>query len=563
MIRKPPVDSLAKDLREKLARGNAREAWSLAQSALQVDAAPAEIWNLAGAAALALGLLPPAERCFQQALARAPGMPEALSNLGRVFEARGSLDQAAQWHQRALSLRPDTPLLHVNFGVVCAKMGLREQAEESFRRALAIDAGNAAALVNLGWLRFGAGAVDEARALLHRALQEAPAHALGHYNLACIESAQGKMQIAEEHFRAAMASEPRFVQARFNLAYLLAEDGREAEAAQTYETILALDPQHHDARVNLAWLLLARGEYDRGFELYEARRQSQLAVDSRPPSVPFPEWRGEDLAGKSLLVWPEMKFGDEIVMVRYLRLLRERGAERLTLVCKRPLKPLFESLSEADQVLAVEELRVVDGHDYWVLQGSLPLRLGTRRETVPCSIPYLCADPQRKARWANLLPTARPRVGLLWKGSGSMLKDARSLAHLSELAPLWSVPGVQFVSLQKGRGEEEGVDPPPNQTLCHLGTDIGDFADSAAIISGLDLLISVDSAVVHLAGALGKPCWVLVPAQKAFWLWGREGNSTAWYGEGVRLFRQSHGEPWASVIDSVTQALAGWTAARC
>lgn len=128
MIRKPPVDSLAKDLREKLARGNAREAWSLAQSALQVDAAPAEIWNLAGAAALALGLLPPAERCFQQALARAPGMPEALSNLGRVFEARGSLDQAAQWHQRALSLRPDTPLLHVNFGVVCAKMGLREQA---------------------------------------------------------------------------------------------------------------------------------------------------------------------------------------------------------------------------------------------------------------------------------------------------------------------------------------------------------------------------------------------------------------------------------------------------
>ena len=143
-----------------------------------------------------------------------------------------------------------------------------------------------------------------------------------------------------------------------------------------------------------------------------------------------------------------------------------------------------------------------------------------------------------------------------------MHKDSRSLDHLGELAPLWAVPGIQFLSLQKGQGEEEGAHPPPGQKLCHLGSDIGDFADSAAIVAELDLLISVDSAVVHLAGAMGKSCWVLVPAQRAFWLWGRAGDATPWYSENLRLFRQRRGEPWARVVEDVAGALARWAAAQ-
>lgn len=227
-----------------------------------------------------------------------------------------------------------------------------------------------------------------------------------------------------------------------------------------------------------------------------------------------PQWRGEPLMDKSLLIWPEQGLGDEIQFVRYLPLLVTRGTKQLTLVCKPQLKALFALQNLADRVISIDQWRpeMSSEFDFWCYPLSLPLMFGTTLNNLPATIPYLRAEPERVLRWAAQLPRATVRVGLAWKGSSTHKNDGnRSLPSLATLVPLWSVPGIAFVSLQKGAGEDEASLAAAHQPLTHLGSAIADFADSAAILSQLDLLICVDTAVAHLAGALGTPCWVLLP----------------------------------------------------
>ncbi|CAG0948094.1 TPR repeat-containing protein YrrB [Burkholderiales bacterium] len=544
-----------------LARGDPQGAWTAATRGMAQAPSRADLCFLAGVAALQLGALREAAEALRRALALQPRLVEARANLGRVLELQGELAQSAECYRAAIALQPAMAVLHTNLGSVLARLEQAEEAQRCFNRALDLDAGQPGALANLGWLRYRRGEVEAGRKLLERAIVVAPGHVLGRYNLACVCSEQGETALAEHHYREVLRLDPRFKQAWFNLGYLLADRGSEQEAAACYERVLALDPAHADAQVNLAWILLAHGDYARGLALYEARHRSQLAADSAPPQVVFPEWQGEDLTGRSILIWPEMRLGDEVVMARFGPELKKRGATRVTLVCKSPLQPLFATLPQVDEVLSIDEARGgVPAHDCWALQASLPWRLGVSPTRVPADLPYLAAAPARIDTWRRRLPENGIRVGLVWKGSGGMLQDPRSLAHLSELAPLWEVAGVRFVSLQKGRGEDEAAAPPPDQPLLHLGSDIADFADTAAILEQLDLLISVDSAVVHVAGALGKACWVLVPAARAFWLWGRQGDTTPWYGPNLRLFRQAPGEAWSECILRLRDALQEWRA---
>jgi hypothetical protein len=201
--------------------------------------------------------------------------------------------------------------------------------------------------------------------------------------------------------------------------------------------------------------------------------------------------------------------------------------------------------------------------DFWCYPLSLPLIFGTTLDNLPATIPYLRAEPERVLRWAAKVPQATLRVGLAWKGSSTHKNDGnRSLPSLAILAPLWSVPGIAFVSLQKGAGEDEASLAAAHQPLTHLGSAIADFADSAAILSQLDLLICVDTAVAQLAGALGTPCWVLLPDYGTDWRWLEDRNDSPWYPEVMRLFRQSADGDWAGVIARVVEALHEWAMAR-
>jgi len=245
--------------------------------------------------------------------------------------------------------------------------------------------------------------------------------------------------------------------------------------------------------------------------------------------------------------------GDMLLLCRYVAVLRDLGAAHVSMLCHAPLKTLLQTLDGLDEVIAIGEAVPAEGRDYWVPVLSLPGLCGTTLETIPSFPSYLSAQPQAVQDWADRLSPARLRVGLAWKGNAQFENDdARSLASLDALAPLGAVEGVQFVSLQKGAGEDEISDA---ITLAAGGAALGDMADTAALIANLDLVISVDTAVAHLAGALGKPCWLLLPDYLPDWRWLSGRLDSPWY-PAMRLFHQPSIGGWEPLIGHVADELA-------
>lgn len=370
-----------------------------------------------------------------------------------------------------------------------------------------------------------------------------------------------RLVAAEAAVTQVLAIMPNNAPSWMNLAVICKEQGKWAEAETAYRRALALEPDNGSAHMGLGMVLLSQGRFAEGWTHYDGRYQSS---PQKPPIVPpprfsFPMWQGESLQGKSILIWPEQGFGDKFQFVRFLPELKARGASRVTLVCSPALGTIFQGLNGVDQLVVAAEGEQValELHDYWSMLLSLPRYCQTDLATIPARLPYLLAEAQRQALWSPRLPTAGLRVGLVWKGRPNHGNDfRRSLPHLSALAPLWQVPGVSFISLQKGEGEAEAKFPPAGQTIVEFASEIKDFADTAAIISQLDLVITVDSAIAHLTGALNKPCWVLLPDAGVDWRWLLERGDSPWYPGVMRLFRQQPGAPnWDVVITELVNAL--------
>jgi hypothetical protein len=349
--------------------------------------------------------------------------------------------------------------------------------------------------------------------------------------------------------------------------------GQEAAAEAAFRQALELWPGNLDAQFGLSLVLLRAGRYAEAWPLYEARyapeRFAPGEVDCMDPGVPCPRWRGEPLAGKSLLIWREQGRGDMIQFGRYIAWLKAQGAARIVLACEAPLKRLLRRVAGLDAILTRDEkdmafvAQALTGHDYWTLPMSLALHAGTTLGTIPPSI-YLESDPDLAPPWRErLAPLEGPRVGLAWQGDPRNLNDAsRSLPSLRTLAPLWRVPGIHFVSLQTGEAARAALSAPADQPLLPLGAALQDFADTAAVIDQLDLVITVDTAMAHLAGSLGKPCWLLLHAFRTDWRWLLGRADSPWYPQGMRLFRQPIADDWNGALAQVAQALrheAPWT----
>jgi hypothetical protein len=261
-------------------------------------------------------------------------------------------------------------------------------------------------------------------------------------------------------------------------------------------------------------------------------------------SPPTPPWRGEALRGKVLLLRQEQGFGDEIQFIRYLSRLRAMQPAQVLIQCHPALHALFAELPG----LAVVRGEALPHHDFWISTISLPLHCGG---DVPADIPYLSAPVPCRARWAARLGPAqgRLRVGLLWQGNSYHVNDEHRSLPFEQLAPLWEVEGVEFVSLQR-----EAIDS--SLSLRQFCAEITDFSEAAGLMSQLDLVLSVDSAYAHLAGALGVRAWILVPAAQTDWRWGYVGEKTPWY-PGMRLFRQPQRGDWATTVARVAEVLRG------
>ncbi|WP_417068619.1 tetratricopeptide repeat protein [Niveibacterium terrae] len=425
--------------------------------------------------------------------------------------------EAEGYFRKALALAPDLAEAWINLGLLFDQRGEPEAAETCYRRAMELAPGCAEVPLNLGGLLINAKRFAEAGEICQKAVALAP------------------------------ASAPAWT----NLGVLKACLHLEEDAESCYRTALALEAGHPEALFNLSYILLRQGRFAEGWSCLEARPWYQ-ALAAR---LPFPRWQGEDIHGRAILIGIEAGHGDMIQLCRYATELKVRGAKRVGLLCHPGLKALFATLTDVDAVIPVAGQMPDLSWDFWVPPLSLPYRCETRLETIPAHLPYLAAPADRVEKWAALALPEGVRVGLVWRGNPKFENDAdRSLPSLGLLAPLWSVPGARFISLQKGAGEDEARRPPEGLALLALGGELDDFADTAALIERLDLLICVDTAVAHLAGALGKPCWVLLPDHRTDWRWLTGRSDSPWYPGALRLFRQTE-TGWEAVIAEVATAL--------
>ncbi len=399
---------------------------------------------------------------------------------------------------------------------------------------------------------FAAGRYAEAVRLAETLTTQFQAHSFGWKLLGAIHAKTGRYLEALGALRIAGDLQPPDAEVHTNIASICNNMGQFVEAMTSCRRALGIRRDFHPAIWNSAIALLGQGRYSEGWPCYEIRsvlKENRIVI---VPQLPFPGWRGEPLQGKSLLLWPEQGAGDYVQFIRYAQLLKARGLARLTIRCPAPLRDLLATAVGVDEVIT--DAGPVPPHDYWSFPLSLPLRLGTTLESIPATLPYLRAPPDRREHWRTRLPVGGLKIGLVWSGNPGHRNDAnRSLPGLDTLRPLWSVPGISFVSLQKGAAEEEAATS--SLPIVHLGSDIRDFADTAAIVDQLDLVICVDTAVAHVAGALGKPCWVLLPAIGCDWRWLRDRSDSPWYPGAMRLFRQKERGDWSSVIDEVAAAL--------
>ncbi|OBV40048.1 tetratricopeptide repeat protein [Janthinobacterium psychrotolerans] len=423
-------------------------------------------------------------------------------------------------------------------------------AEAAFQLALQADPDHVFALSNLAWMREQQGLLEDAEGYYLRALALVPDDIHLLQNLGALLMRLRRPVEAERIDRRVLALAPELPSAWSNLGALLAAVQRETEAERCHRHAIALDGNYANARYNLSYLLLRQGRLPEGWRMLEARPQPTAFGDY----FHFPRWHGEPLARKSILICPEAGMGDMLMLCRYASVLRQQGAARISILCHAPLKTLLRTMADIDEVIAIGEAVAAESWDYWAPVLSLPGLCETTLDTIPSSAAYLHAQTPALHDWAGRLPPARLRVGLAWKGNAQFENDAsRSLPSLDALAPLGAVEGIQFVSLQKGAGE--------NETCAALtlagGAALADMADTAALIANLDLVISVDTAVAHLAGALGKPCWLLLPDYLPDWRWFSGRLDTPWYAS-MRLFRQPAIGGWAPLIRHLAEELAHW-----
>ena len=440
-------------------------------------------------------------------------------------------------------------------GTHCLQAADSAGAEAHFWKAVEISPDFAEAYTNLGLLLDRRGDRKGAETCYRRSIQINPAYSETYLNLGALLANLKRFNEAELAYGQAIALRPDSPVGWSNLGGLYACMKRDSEAEQCCRKAMSLDESYAPARFNLSYLLLRQGRFDEGWRCLEARDWSS-ALAARLSS---PRWQGESLAGKSILIGREAGHGDMIHFCRYVAVLKSQGAASITLMCHPPLKTLFMSLEGVDAVVSSDEQIPASVWDFWTPMLSIPNYCQTRLNSIPAKIPYLEAPENLIAKWKKFLPENGLRVGLVWKGSPQFENDVdRSLPSLGTLEPLWTVAGVRFVSLQKGAGEAEAIQPAGGLPLINLGPLLADFADTAAVVANLDLVICVDTAIAHLAGALGKPCWVLLPAYKADWRWLISRTDSPWYPGTMRLFRQNTAGDWAAVVAEVVAALTQW-----
>ncbi|MBM0743085.1 FkbM family methyltransferase [Phormidium sp. CLA17] len=559
--------------------GRSQDSINCYEQVLTLQPNSAETHGNLGSVLLKLDRVEEAIAHHRQALALIPNNAKAHYNLAIALYEQKQDQEAIVLYQQAIVLQPDYANAHHNLGMTLHRQAKPEEAIACYRQAVQLEPNHASAHNSLAVALYQQNKLDEAIEHYQQAIAIYPGYVNAHDNLGIALKQQGKLEDAAIHFQQAIAFNPSYANAYINLGNAMRELGRfneaiayceesirlqptNADARNTYGCVLVdlarfvdaiacfedavrLRPDFADAHLNMGIILLQIGEFRRGFEEYHWRWKTKQCPDLRYTQA---LWTGENLNGKVILLTAEQGFGDTIQFARYAPMVAARGGE-VIIACQKPLLRLVATVPGVSRCVDRDKDNI-DIHTHAPLL-ELPYILGTTTDTIPATVPYLSPSDQSVIR-LEVPPDTRLKIGIVWATNPSNSTSSKRSCSLSHFISLLKVPGIALYSLQKEQ-------PPTDLALLHtprlqdLQDQLTDFADTAAAIAQLDLVITVDTAVAHLAGALGKPTWTLLP-HIADWRWLTDRDDNPWYPT-MRLFRQNQPATWDELFTRVAAAL--------
>ena len=531
------------------------EARTLWAQVCRADPADFEAWLNVGALSGQLQDYDDAMKAFQRVLQLRPDTPQAHFNLGRLHELYLNFAEAATHYHHYVRLKPSDEAGVESLCLMLLNQNRLDDAHDVCRKALDLRPDSARLHNCLANVLQDLGQFDQALVCYERSLALGMSKAQVFANMGNLHHARGDFAQALERYQQALALQPDSVETLASLGFLYSKHSREIQALECFDRALALAPHNSNVRWNRALVLLRLGRFEDGWVDYEARLSAPDAVRQfGRRRFAKPVWDGRPRRDQTLLVYAEQGLGDTLQFCRYLPLAADR-VKRIVFECQPPLVPLLSALPGVASCIA----KTGDGEpavefDTYIPLLSLPGVFGTALDTIPARYPYVQPSAPQVDSWRRKLPRTLFKVGLVWAGNPRNPNDRRRSVALSAFAPLAAIAGVCFISLQLGPAAQQAGQPPAAMDLVDVSADIGDFADTAAIVANLDLVISVDTAVAHLAGALGVPVWTLVYTPPD-WRWLLDRDDSPWY-PSMRLFRQDAPGEWGPVIERLASALA-------
>ena len=535
-------------------QGHHQKALQLIHKAIQREPQNHRFHNNLGMVYEALDQMPDAIQSYRQALNLNPDDADAANNLGKALTKEGHFEEAMQYLRQALQQAPEMPEAHFNFAYILSQKGDLAKAIEHYQQAIKHKPDYAKAYNNLANVLVDHGQIDAAIRCFHKAIQIKPDYVGALNNLGNALRVQNRTGDAIEIFKQALRQAPHSAESHCHLGNALKDRGEFDAALDHYRQAIQIAPDFAEAHFNCSIVFLLNGNFSEGWQEYEWRLQRKEWKTICFRRADLPRWEGQSFAGKRLLVYDEQGFGDTLQFARYLPLVKDRGGT-VIFETRRELIDLFKNSAGADQVIERQSYdRPATEADFYVSLLSLPGIFKTQLKTIPNKTPYLFADAAKAAYW-NRWPDVRGlKIGIVWAGQPTHKENHNRSCTLSQFAPLLEIPGVQFIGLQKGPAAKQRFNPEEaNIHFANLGEEFKDFSDTAGLIENLDLVISVDTAVAHLAGAMGKPVWVLLPFIPD-WRWMIDRADSPWYPR-MRLFRQKISEDWNSVFEQTADEL--------
>jgi len=540
------IDNKLQAAFEYFQKGNLEQAELACKDILQLQPDNSDVLHLLGVISYQQGKHDLAVQYINKSIEVDPCNASAYYNLGTVFRENAQLDEAVDSYKKAINIDPANAASYNNLGIALKEKGLIEEAISCYQKALELNPDMIAVYYNMGSISQEKGQFDDALSYYGRAAELDNRNPAVHNSLGLVLKEKGLLDEAVSHYQKAVEYEPDNAAFHNNLGIALKEKGRLDEAVVHLEKSFDIEP--NDTALNqifeISYLILRKGDLQKGWSLYWRFNDSYWQKNI--PAKPI--WNGSDIQGSTIVIQSDAGFGDVIQYIRYAPLVAERGA-KVILNCQKEIVSLLKNVKGLTTVVTDIPL---SQFDLFIPIRRLPLVFETKLETIPSEVPYIKANPELVRKWKEKVHSenGKLKVGLVWAAGHG---DSNRSCPLSLFAPLTSLQDVTFYSLQVGKDADGALNPPEGMKLIDYTEEIKDFSYTAAIIENLDLTISVDTAVAHVAGAMGKPVWNLLPhIVDSRWLLERE--DSPWYPT-MKLFRQPSTGDWESVIRRVSESL--------